>query len=300
MPDFSHSLALSQHQQQALIRPDFPKEWNAEDFEMDQELDDLDLMALFQSLFAGYELGSFAEALNQLEDGLPVPQVFEWQLRSPSDVFDRKGLPADDQRTIIAFQQIITLERKSKKYFAAIQELFQRQPDMGLAISILEYLARWYPDQLEAWSLKQLEQYPDWHVLRFLSATYLLLSSRSATIPDSIQQAYQTLMPPQQELHDFFPAQTVSALTALLFYQAQALWLICCQRPHLKRALYAINLCLEIEAELAAGLDSTAPSQLSETLVKLWIDKVETAHEEQAMTDFASTLRKKNAPETEF
>ncbi len=291
MFDFSRTLALNKQEQQGL-EPSCLAEWNTKDFEIDDH--SLDLMDLFQTLFMGYDLPSFAQALGKLEDGLPMPQVFEWQPNPPSDAFERQDLLAADRRTLIAFQQILALERKSQKYFAAIQELFERQPEMSLAIPILEYLARWYPEQLEVWSLKQLEQYPDWHVLRFLSAAYLLLSSHSDTLSESIQQAYQTLMPPQQELHDFFPAESMSAYTVLLFYQAQALWFIC-QGPHLKRALYAINLCLEIESELASG--AKEHSQLSQTLIKLWIDKVETSHQDQVMTDFVKTLRKKESPE---
>lgn len=222
---------------------------------------------MIRLLFTGFDLSAFAQELAKLDDGLPLPEVFDWRPAIPENV-TLAALQPDELRTFRAFQQIVEYGRKSSKYLQAMQALLAVYPDLQpLALLISQYLCIWHPEAHFPFVEAQLAAHPDWRVLRYVYAGYLLL--RQTPVDQSTQAAFAVQLNPQLELHQHLKGQSPDAWEVLAFYQTQATWFVFGEL-HLERALYAINVCQQVLNETYPDPKEHPPE--AQAILQAWFE----------------------------
>jgi hypothetical protein len=221
---------------------------------------------IIRLLFTGFELPLFAAALGKLHDGLPLPQVFSWQPGQPEEQ-SLQMLNPEELRNYRAFKQILEMGRKSSKYLQAMRELLVRYPEsqeIGLLIS--QYLRIWHAEEHRPFVLGQLAANPDWRVLKYLFAGYLLLEGDMA---QTRKQDFLDLMQGQLELDQHLQGAEANAWEVLAFYQSQATWFVFADL-RFERALYALNVCQQLLNELYPEASERPPE--SAAILQAWFD----------------------------
>lgn len=242
-------------------------------------------------LYTGHNLQRFAQRLGQLNDELPLPQIFEWPDRPNPFLHEESQLQGPDKRSFAAFEQIVLQKRKSGKYFAQAQALLSRQPMQGLAISLTQYLIQWKPEAVHDFVLEWTQRHPQWHSLRFMAASHLLQMEKDIALSEELAQRYQELMLQHQELHAY-EIEALDSLTVLCYYLAQALYYTR-QELHFERALYALNVCFAIaEAEERASEESPWNQ-----ILELWFLRVQARNLEAQMNEFIHPLLRQKQQE---
>ncbi len=226
---------------------------------------------MIRLLFTGFELPAFAEELQKLDDGLPLPQIFDWQAALPEEQA-LAPLSPQELRTYRAFQQVVEHGRKSSKYLQAMQDLQRAHPKIQeIALLISQYLCIWHPEQHFPFVESQLATQPNWRVLRYVFAGYLLLEH--TPVEAETQAAFLALMNQQLELHEHLNAQSEgtqpNAWEVLAFYQTQATWFIFGEL-HLERALYALNVCMRVLNQLYTSPEQHPPEV--QALLQAWFE----------------------------
>ena len=235
-----------------------------EDFEFEDEESEMPPVAeMLQAMFLGFELPAFAERLASLDDGLPLPQVFDWkEALLPETVLD---FNADDRRTYAVFRQIVEQERKSGKYLQAMQALCARYPDsQELQLDLVAYLTQWHPEAGQSLSRELLAAHPEWLLVRLHEATRLILQAPDADLPDEAPSAFVELLQHKLELHQHLEGRQATTEEVFAFYHATAAYYIA--TGHFERAIYSLNACACIEPgealeplllHLLIGMDET-------------------------------------------
>lgn len=222
---------------------------------------------MIRLLFTGFELPEFAQELAKLNDGLPLPEVFSWRPATPENAA-LAMLQPEELRTFRAFQQIVENERKSSKYLAAMQALLEVYPDLQpLALLISQYLCIWCPEAHFPFVETQLAAHPDWRILRYVYAGYLLL--RQTPVDQTTQTDFRALLNQQLELHSHLQGQIPDAWEVLAFYQTQATWFVFGDL-HLERALYAINVCQQVLDEIYPDPQAHPPE--AQAILQAWFE----------------------------
>lgn len=222
---------------------------------------------MIRLLFTGFDLPAFAHELAQLQDGLPLPEVFDWR-PATSERETLAVLQPEELRTFRAFQQVVEYGRKSGKYLQAMQDLFAVYPDLEpLALLISQYLCIWQPEAHFPFVEAQLQAHPDWRVLRYVYAGYLLL--RQTPVDQTTQTAFLAQLNQQLELHLHLQENHPDAWEVLAFYQTQATWFVFGQL-HLERALYAINVCQQVLNEIYPDPKDHPPE--AQAILQAWFE----------------------------
>lgn len=220
---------------------------------------------MIRLLFTGFDLPAFARELAKCEDGLPLPAIFSWRPGRPEKEALTELQP-EELRTFLAFQQIVERGHKSGKYLAAMHGLQTRYPHLQeIPLLISQYLCIWEPDAHFPFVEAQLAAHPDWRILRYVYAGYLLL--RQTPVDAQTQAAFLAQMNHQLELHLHVQGQEPDAWEVLAFYQTQATWYVFGQL-HLERALYAINVCQQALNELYGDQAEHPPEALA--ILQAW------------------------------
>jgi hypothetical protein len=246
-----------------LLGGELPLPPEAENGPVEPELlsDSSQMMHLF---FTGFDLPLFARELERLHDGLPLPQLFEWE--PPVMASLPSQLKAEQARCLIAFQQILERQQKSSRYLAQIKAVLAACPEQELALMISQYLRLWHPAEHLAFMRQQLAQNPGWRVLRYLLGAYWLMDS-----DDTQSTAFQTTFFELMEGLELDPvAGPFQAWEVLAFYQTQASWYLF-GAFHPERALYALNVCFAVLRDVP---ESLSEAHEAESLLRVWMARI--------------------------
>lgn len=236
-------------------------------------------------LFTGFDLERFVQALKGLKDDLPLPQCFDWEIRSDFLEPDTRNWSSADKRTLDIFKQITAQDRKSSKYFKAAQELYLRYPSQDFALALVEYLIQWQNADFLQCAEEILEQNPDWLLVRFVVARALLQQHDPFELPEHICVKYAELMLQKHELHEYvLENEVLDDFTVMAYYQAQAAWYMSGDK-RLERALYALNVCFASESDSQEDLNS-----LHFTLLTLWVNLLQNSPQEDKIMKFTEPL----------
>ena len=219
---------------------------------------------MIRLFFTGFDLPLFARELERLHDGLPLPQLFEWQ--QPESQLQLSRFTAEQTRCFVAFQQILDQQQKSTRYLRQMQALLEACPEQELALMISQYLRLWHPAEHVPFMRQQLTQHADWRVLRYLLAAYLLMDSEHMPA-ESLQALFLDIL---GELELDPAAGPFRAWEVLAFYQTQASWYLFGDF-HPERALYALNVCFAVLREIP---ESVSEAHEAESLLKVWMARI--------------------------
>lgn len=234
----------------ALQGGDFPLPPSTEKEKLDEYLSQLRLSSTLRTLFTGFDLALYRKQLANLHDKYPLPEVFNWD-PGVKEAERLKVLSPQEKRIYYAFQQVLDKGSKSSKYLQAMQNLLSIYPQMQeLGLQIAQYLRLWDPEAYECFVKTQLIQQPDWRILRYLYAGYLLLDlSISDDDAPAMRERFLEVMQGKLELHEHLQGLRPEAWEVLAFYRTQATWyLVGNFQP--ERALYAINVCFQVSQEV--------------------------------------------------
>lgn len=162
-------------------------------------------------------------------------------------------LNPDEKRTLNAFQQIMSQERKSSRYFDAFEAIRARFPDCEqLAIPAIAYRDNWEPEAGKALQDELLAAHPDWLLLRFAAASHMLGEQHPDHPDPEALEAVAELLQHRFELHEHLQAQgreTATHEEAFAFYYTTATYFLMTRR--FERALYSLNVCAAIQGREA-------------------------------------------------
>lgn len=194
------------------------------------------LLPLLGVMFLGYELPALAQALARLDDGLPLPAVFDWQAPEPVELAGR--FSQDEIKTVVVFEQILQQKRKSGKYYQEMKSLAERHPTPELEALLVTYLTQWLPGEAEQRIRNCLAEHPDWLLLRSLWATRVLMEAAPEQMPLALV-VFLERMQDKLELHQHLDGPVREDLVNV-FYSATALFFLHADQP--ERALYSLNV----------------------------------------------------------
>lgn len=244
-----------------------------EETEDDKNLSHEKTDRMARALFTGFDLPLYRKQLARLHDERPLPEIFSWD-PAPGEAERLQPLSASEKRIWYAFQQVLERGYKSGKYLQAMQELLKVHPTLqDLGLQIAQYLRLWNPEAYERFVSVQLAEKPDWRILRYVYAGYLLLDlSRSDCDPAGIRNRFLEIMQGKLELHEHLQGLRPQAWEVLAFYQTQAAWYLIGD-PQLERALYAINVCFQVAQEVYS---EEHPSEI-DGLLQAWFGYMHTS-----------------------
>ena len=128
-------------------------EYKMPHFDDFDELDEIEIPTQEKvlNILTGYDLRKIADRLGQLQDGLPLPQLFDWdeyELESEPEANISEAFTPEQKKYLTIFVQLIHQDRKSSKYFQAFQQAFDPIPHEAMSLMIADYLYKWHPDQV--------------------------------------------------------------------------------------------------------------------------------------------------------
>ena len=232
------------------------------------------LLPMLGLMFLGYELPALAARLAELDDGLPLPQVFGWD--EPVSVDEQLQLDPEELKTLLVFEQILKQQRKSGNYFQRMKALAERHALPELELMLLSYLTQWLPAEADQRFAAQLAAHPDWLLLRCLWATRVLLHAPIEQLPLALV-VFLERMDDKLELH-LHSTGPLRADLVNAFYYATALLFIHTDQP--ERALYSLNV-----------LEQTGPREGALKLLDLLLRRVDAKGQRERLQAFVAPFR---------
>ncbi len=233
-----------------------------------------DFLPMLGLVFLGYDLEAYAKKLAELNDGLPLPQVFSWE--EPEAVEHQLRLEPEDIKTVLVFEQILQQKRKSGKHYQAMKELSERHPAPELEMLLITYLTQWLPNEAESRFHQQLEAHSDWLLLRSLWSTRLMMEAPPELMPAALA-AFKERMQNKFELHEHVSGPVAADLVNT-FYYATALYFLNSNQP--ERCLYSINV-----------LERTGPRQSALKLLEKLLLQIDSNGQRDQLQDFVAPFR---------
>lgn len=233
-----------------------------------------DVLPMLGLVFLGYDLKAYAERLAKLNDGLALPQVFDWT--EPEPVEFQLRLEPEDIKTVLVFEQILQQKRKSGKHYQAMKTLAEAHPAPELEMLLITYLTQWLPGEAEQRFSDKLAEHPDWLLLRTLWATRILLEAPPELMPGALQ-VFKERMLDKFELHEHVSGPVPSDLVNT-FYYATALYYLHSQQP--ERCLYSLNV-----------IERTGPRQGALKLLEKLLTQVDINGQREQLQQFVAPFQ---------
>lgn len=182
-----------------------------------------------------------------------------------------------DRRVVESFKQVVSQGRKSSKYLAQAQALYETQPSAELGLFIGHYLSQWDLTAFQDFQQDYRKTYPegDFNLrMRCLVATVLLEGDRALHQPQTLTD-YKALLHHQESLVADLNTDS-DAATVMDAYFAQAIWNLALNVHH-AHTLYFLNAALRLRETYGEALELCTEAVHLEDALLYWF---------QCMSDF--------------